>query len=263
MAESPKDITISISGVIFASLFETMLPFVLAFFWIKKFNGKTSHILIGVGGFISSVLIESVFLFLISAIFGKETFMFYLFAGISPGLFEETGKYLFIKYIFSKDKQKNNAVSYGIGHGGIESFGIGIALIIQMCLKDTLIEKGSIKESITFSIFVMSALERLSAVTLHISLSVINYKAIREPNINYYILAIILHDLVDSVAFLKLKGILTSVYIIELIVGLFSLGLALYSYNLYINFKEKEEEKREKIIPLEEKKENTEILDNY
>ena len=218
--------------------------------------------LIGVGGYISSVMIESVFLFLISTIFGKETFIFYLFAGISPGLFEETGKYLFIKYIFSKDKQKSIAVSYGIGHGGIESFGIGIVLIIQMCLKDVLIEKGSITESLTFSIFLMSALERLSAVTIHISLSVINYKAIREQNINYYILAIILHDLVDCVAFLKLKGILTSVYVMELIVALFSLGLAWYSYNLYINFKEKEEEKKETIIPLEEKKENSIIFEN-
>ena len=48
MAESPKDITISISGVIFATLFETMLPFILGFIWIKKFNCFETNLFINI-----------------------------------------------------------------------------------------------------------------------------------------------------------------------------------------------------------------------
>ena len=254
MSESSKNITVCTLGVIFASLFETMFPIILGFISIKKFNGKISNILKGVGGFVSSVMIESLFLYLVSLLFGKESTIFYLIAGLSPGIFEETAKYLLVKYIYSKEKQKCISISYGIGHGGIESFMMGIIFLANVFAKDILIEKGAIKENITFLMCIMSALERLFAITLHISLSVVNYKAVREQNINYYILAIILHDLIDLVPFFKAKGFVTSIYILELIVCIYSLCLDLYAYNLYINFKEKEEEKN---IPLEDKEESS------
>jgi uncharacterized membrane protein YhfC len=254
MSESSKNITVCTFGVIFASLFETMFPIILGFISIKKFNGKISNILKGVGGFVSSVMIESLFLYLASLLFGKESTIFYLIAGLSPGLFEETAKYLLVKYIYSKEKQKYISISYGIGHGGIESFMMGIIFLANVFAKDILIEKGAIKENITFLMCIMSALERLFAITIHISLSVVNYKAIRDQNIYYYILAIILHDLIDCVALLNKKGIVTSIYILELIIGIFSLCCAWYAYNLYINFIEKEEEI---IIPLEDKKDSS------
>ena len=255
MAEAPKEIIVDTPGAIFAIIFETMLPIILSIIWIKKYGGKTSYILTGVVGFIGSVGIESIFILFFVKIFGKESNIFYLIAGISPGLFEETGKYLLIKYLFKKDQQKNIAVSYGIGHGGVESFFVGISVLAQFLMKETLIKNGTLKESVTFLLFVMGAVERLSAVTLQISLSVINYKAVKEGKIQYYFLAIILHDLIDFVAFLKAKGIVTSVYVIEFVVVLFSLCLAVYSYNLYINIIEKEkDEEKEKMIPLEEKK---------
>jgi uncharacterized membrane protein YhfC len=254
MAESSKDFTVCTFGVIFASLFETMFPIILGLISIKKYNGKTSNILKGVSGFVVSVMIESLFLYSVSLLFGKESTIFYLIAGISPGLFEETAKYLLIKYIYSKEKQKIISISYGIGHGGIESFMTGIVVSLNIFAKDTLIEKGALTGNVTFIMCIMSALERLFAISIQISLSVVNYKAIREQNINYYIFAIILHDIIDGVAFLNKKGIVTSIYILELIIGIYSLCYAWYAYNLYINFIEKEEEIN---IPLEDKKESS------
>ena len=202
MAESSKDITVSGPGIICATLFETLLPFVLAFIWISKFNGRICYIFIGIGGFIGSVLIESIFISLISKQFEKDSFILTLITGISPGLFEETGKYLLIKYIYSQEKIKNNSVSYGIGHGGIESFMIGIAFLANIFAKDILIEKGALKKSITFSFCLMSAIERLFAITLQISLSILNYKAKKEKKNIFYFYAIILHDLIDLFAIL-------------------------------------------------------------
>ena len=95
-------------------------------------------------------MIESIFIFLIAKLFGKGSTIFNIIAGISPGLFEETGKYLLIKYIDSKEKLKNNAVSYDIGHGGIESFMIGMSLLVNIFAKDVLIEQGALKQSFTF-----------------------------------------------------------------------------------------------------------------
>ena len=251
-----SSITISTPGVIFATFFETLLPFVLAFIWIRKNNGKIRYILIGIGGFIGSVLIESIFISLITKKFGKDSSILVLITGISPGLFEETGKYLLIKCIYSQEKIKNNSISYGIGHGGIESFMIGMSLLANIFAKDALIENGALKKSISFSFCLMSAFERLFAITLQISLSILNYKAIKDKKIIFYFYAIILHDLIDLFAILYQKGILESIYVVELIIGLLSFSIFYYAYNLYINLDEKEKEK-EKSIPLEDKKESS------
>ena len=82
--------------------------------------------------------------------FEKDSSILTLITGISPGLFEETGKYLLIKYIYSQEKIKNNSVSYGIAHGGIESFMIGISLLANIFAKDVLIEKGTLKKVLLF-----------------------------------------------------------------------------------------------------------------
>ena len=101
----------------------------------------------------------------------------------------------------------------------------------------------------------MSAFERVFAIALQISLSILNYKANKDINIIFYFYAIILHDLIDLFAILYQKGIIKSIYVVALIIGLLSFSIFYYAYNLYINMDEKEKEK-EKIIPLEDKKES-------
>ena len=246
-----KEITVYTPGVIMAFTFEFFLPIVLSFLWIKYHNGKIKYILIGIAGFILSVACESIFILIIQLFIDKNTNIFYLIAGICPGLFEESGKYLLIKYIFLKEKHKSISVSYGIGHGGIESILIGFSLLAYLFLKETLIQKGGLKENITLFICIMSASERLSAILIQISLSVIIFRAIKEKKLRYYFLGIILHDLIDLLPLFKLKGIINSILLIELIVGIFSLCLSLYSYYLYNTFEEKSDDKE---IPLNDKK---------
>ena len=122
--------------------------------------------LFGLLGFICSVALESLFLGCISLLIDKNSNLFYTIAGICPGLFEETGKYLILKYLFSKNKQKSVSVSYGMGHGGIESMMLGINILALLLLKDQLIAKGTLKENITLFICLMSSFERLSAFIL-------------------------------------------------------------------------------------------------
>ena len=243
MVESAEEITVSTPGIILASFIEILFPLVSSFIWIKNFNGKLSHILIGVSGFIFSVGIESVVLTIVSKIVEKESNFFYTVAAISPGLFEETGKYICIKYIYSKENTKNIAISYGIGHGGIESIIIGMSLFANIFAKDTLIQNGVLKESVTFLIALMSLVERLFAFILQIYLSVINYKAVKDKLIKFYIFAIIIHDVIDLLPLIKLKGIITSIYVIELITGIYCSCVSWFAYNIYRNFEDKSEEK--------------------
>ena len=251
-----SEITVNGSGIIFASGFIILLPFILSFIWIKYYKGTISSILIGIVGFIGSVGVETLFLVLLTQIFDKTSMIITIIGLISPGLFEETGRYICLNYLLKKNKLKNISVCYGIGHGGIESIFVGLASLSYLFTKDILIEKGVLKESITFLDCLMGALERISAVIIHISLSVIVYKAVKEKIIYYYIFSIIYHDFVDFFAFLKAKNYITSIFIVELIVGILALSIGFYSYRLYNRFEDKkEEEEKEKILPLKEKNE--------
>ena len=252
-----SEITVNAPGIVLASGFEILLPFILSYIWIKNYNGTITSILMGIVGFIGSVAIETLFLTLVTQGIEKTSIIVIIIGLISPGLFEETGRYICLNYLLKKDKLKNISVSYGIGHGGIESILLGIMLLSNLFVKDIYIEKGLLKESITFLTCLMSVWERLFAVIFHISLSVIVYKAVKEKKLYYYIFSIFLHDFLDLFAFLKAKDIITSIYIVELIIGIFTLGITSYSYRLYNNLEEKkeEEEEKEKIKSLKDKKE--------
>ena len=89
----------------------------------------------------------------------------------------------------------------------------------------------------------MGVCERRSAITLQISLAILNYRAIRDKNIIFYFLAIILHDFIDLFAILYQKGILTSLFVVELIIGILAFSVFWYSYKIYVNYYEKDTEK--------------------
>lgn len=250
MNKSNEEISINLPGIIFAFISEISFPFILSIYSIKYFKCKIFYILIGIVGFISSVGIESIFIFLISKLIDKTSTIFYFFASISPGLFEETGKYIYLNYLISKEKKKFISINYGIGHGGIECFMVGLSLLSNIFAKDQLIKQGILKEDITIYICLMSIIERLFAIMLQISLSIIVYKSIIEKKIIFYISAIIIHDGIDLIALLKHKGFLKSIYITELIIAIFSSCLSFYAYNLYNYLSEEKIEE----IPKEDKK---------
>ena len=253
-----SEITVNGPCIIIASGFEILLPFLLSFIWIKYYNGSIYPILIGIVGFIGSVGVETFFLVLLSQIFDKTSMIMLIIGLMSPGLFEETGRYICLNYLLKKNKLKNISVCYGIGHGGIESIFIGLTFFSYIFIKDILIEKGVLKENLTFVTCLMSACERISAVILHISLSIIVYKAVKEKIIYYYIFSIIYHDFVDFFAFLTAKNYISSILVVELIIGFFALIILFYSYRLYNRIEDKkEEEEKEKILPLKEKNESS------
>lgn len=263
MSEPTKEINVSGPGMIIASLIETLLPVGLSYFWIKCFNGKFFCILIGIAGFVASVVIESLILFILSKITGNDSVFYYIISVISPGIFEETGRYFCFKYLLSKEENKNRttSVSYGIGHGGIESMFIGFSLLIQFFMINKLIEQGIIKEDITFFSFFAGVFERISAITFHISASVLVYKAVLESIIKYYIIAIVMHDVIDFFAFLYHLSILKSIIVVEIIVAIFSLLMAYYAYQIYKNLDNLDssvKKPNQQFIQLRENEENKE-----
>ena len=62
----------------------------------------------------------------------------------------------------------------------------GLILSVNILAKDQLIKQGILKEDITIYICLMSIFERVFAIMIQISLSIIVYKAINEKK-SYFI----------------------------------------------------------------------------
>lgn len=243
MAES---IYINVPGIIFAVIIETSFIFIYSFINIKYYKGKISTILIGVAGFICSVLLEGLTVKLLSKIFGEKSFIFTSTIIFFPGIFEETGRYICLDCLVNQN-DKIIAISYGIGHGGFESFMVGLSLLNNIFLKDTLINQGLLKQDLTFDLIFCGILERFVCVFIQISFSVIVYKGVKEKKIKYYIFAVFLHDFVDLFAHLYQKGIIKNIYAIEAIICFLSLLLSRYAYKLYICLPNDNKEETKKI----------------
>ena len=259
MSETPS-VYINVPAVIFAFIIEVSLIFIYSFINIKYYKGKLFTIIIGIVGFFSSVFIEGIMLSLLSKLFGQDSDFLIPFSLAFPGIFEETGRYVCYKYLLKNEKNKITSISYGIGHGGFESLLLGSSLLRYLFIKDTLVSQGLLKQDVTFIQMFLSAWERFVCVFIQVSLSVMVFKAIKENNIKFYILAIVLHDFIDFFAFLYQKSILSNIYVIELFISIFALFLSRYAYKLYINLENEnvKKKKEENFFPLKDKKEEQE-----
>ena len=241
-----ESIYINTPAIIFGAIIEVSFIFIYSFINIKYYKGKLTIILIGIAGFICSVSLEALTIKLLSKIFGEKSIIFTYLVLFFPGIFEETGRYICLDCLAEKN-DKIIAISYGIGHGGIESFAIGISLLSNIFMKDTLIKQGILKQDVTFEAIFLGVLERFVCVFIQISFSVMVYKAVKQRKIKYYIGAIFLHDFIDLFAFFYQKGIIKNIYIIESIICLFSLLISRYAYKLFINLPSESQEEPKKI----------------
>jgi uncharacterized membrane protein YhfC len=264
MSEPTKEIFVSYPGLIIAILFYIMYPLSLSFIWYNKFEGKIKHILVGAAGFFVSVLIlERIILSILRYIFPNKIFVL-IISLISPGLFEETARYVCFIILFKNpiNRDKKTSISYGIGHGGIEAIYLALNLLLVLIAKDYLIKNGVSISDLPFLACIMGAIERFFAVIIHISLSVVVYKAVNEKKILFYIGAIFYHDLVDLFALLYQSEVI-NVYLLEIIVAFLSICAAFLAYKLYNtldNSIDINSEEREKMV--EENKENPDNLVN-
>ena len=122
-----------------------MIAMTVGFFiyWRLKNKQRTniSYLIAGIVGFMVSarVLELGVHYFCIimdnpvSRFISGSTAAYVLYGVTMAGVFEECGRHIVLKYIMKKNRTRENAVLYGIGHGGIEILGVILPSIIT-CL---------------------------------------------------------------------------------------------------------------------------------
>jgi len=161
---------------IFALFISIGLPILVSIIFIIRSRIYFKPILLGVLTFLIFQIFTRVYLIqeilpsqVWYIVFTYQYPILYVFLlSLTAGLFEECGRAIMMKY-FMKKANINQAIAFGIGHGGIEAILlVGIALLMT---NPIFID--------TQSLF-MSGLERLSAMILHIGFSVLVYQAIYQ-----------------------------------------------------------------------------------
>ncbi len=158
--------------------------------------------------------------------------LYVIYAATVAALFEETGRYLAFRFVLTKHPNKETAVTYGIGHGGIECVLVLGVTYIQYYAYGQLINSGSMdkmlsayKDSsqsvdalnqlitnikgVTKMTCYMADLERISAMMVQIALSILVFQAVYVAGKKYmYWVAVALHFLMDVPAALYQKDVL-------------------------------------------------------
>ena len=212
------------------------IPIFLAWWAVKKHNAKLSTILIGAATFVVFALVlESLVHKVVlagdrAATIQGNVLYYALYGGLMAGLFEETGRFLSMKFLLKKEPSETKpAVSYGLGHGGIEViliFGFSMislltmSVMVNLGMTDTLLAKtpeasqaaltAQFDQLKTMSAgsYLYGLWERLSALTLHLGLSILVWTAVRKGGKWLWLFpaAILLHALVDGLAVILSKS---------------------------------------------------------
>jgi uncharacterized membrane protein YhfC len=178
-----------------------------------------------------------------------------LYGGAMAGLFEETGRFIAFKTVLRKKQGRDaNALMYGAGHGGIEALAIlGIASLNNL-LYSVLINTGNtalltaqasgeVLEQVEGAIralaatpswqFLLGGVERIFAVVLHLSFSVLVWFAAKKKNrIWLYPAAVLLHLIVDAATAI-LAGKHVSLLLVEAAVAALALLSALIAKKVW------------------------------
>jgi uncharacterized membrane protein YhfC len=246
--------TANLIMMIVNALLGIAIPVFLAWWAVKKNKANFPPILFGAAVFLvfALVLESMVHQFVLkgargAAIQGNIAY-FALYGGLMAGLFEETGRFLAMKFLMKKYPATPRAgVAYGLGHGGAEMlllFGLSmistfaIALMINLGQTDLLTARAPAEaqeqvvaqleqiKSAGAGTYLFGLWERFSALILQVSLSILVWAAARKGGKWLWLFpaAILLHALVDGVAVILSKS--TGLVTVELVILAMAIAVA-------------------------------------
>ena len=236
------------------------IPGFLCWWAVKKDKANLPPILFGAAVFlIFALVLESIVHQIVlkgphGATIQGNVLYYALYGGLMAGLFEETGRFLAMKFLLKKyPATPKPGVAYGLGHGGVEMviiFGISMistltmAIMVNLGQTDTLLSSApaDAKDQLTATFeqlqttgagtYLLGLWERLSALTLHLGLSILVWAAVRKGGKWLWLFpaAILLHALVDGLAVIlsKSAGMVT----VELIVMALAIAVAALAWQV-------------------------------
>ena len=249
----------TVSGASMAAMEVSMLlsvglPIFLCIFVHKKTKAWVPAFFIGCGIFVGFAMILEQILHMVvltatGSVLQDNIWLYGIYGGLAAALFEETGRWIAMKFCLKKHLTKENALMYGAGHGGIEAFLIlGMSsmsnLLTAAMINGGLMEKtmsaldASAQEqtynqlSVLWTTpayqFYLAPVERIIAIALQIGLSVLVYSAVKTGKKLHLAAAFGIHFAVDFLTVVLASYV--PVWVLELGLAVVVAGICVVVY---------------------------------
>ncbi|MDO5060164.1 MAG: YhfC family glutamic-type intramembrane protease [Actinomycetaceae bacterium] len=243
----------TIATIVFSGLFGLIFPFLLLIYLRKTKRVEILPFFVGAGVMlVFAFILEGIFNFVVSrSAFGvvmkDHIWVLAIYGGLIAGLFEETGRFFAMKTALRKYLHRDeNALSYGAGHGGFEAMVIlGITALsnlfiavaynngyLPQMLKDAPPEAAAELNQLVSqlidtpaALFLVGVVERIFAIIMHLSLSVLVWFSVKNRKLLLFPLAILLHAVFNATSVVMLDYT-NSVLITEVYIAVVALGTA-------------------------------------
>lgn len=251
----------NVLGMMFSLVVSFGVPIGLfVYLWRKKkasfFSFATGLLVFLVFALFLESMVHSIVFNATGNLITGNVFLYALYGGLMAALFEETGRFLGIKYIMRNQLTKENAFMYGVGHGGIEAmFLLGITSInnlanammindgsmtsvlegLDQTARETAVQGLSVLWETPASLFFAAGFERIVAICLQISLSILIYQAVKEKSGRWYWAAFGVHFVVDFAAVLLSSF---SIAVAEVVMAVMTAAVVWYVTKMYRAMKE-------------------------
>jgi uncharacterized membrane protein YhfC len=197
-----------------------ILPFALWIYFTRKFALPWKLVLAGGLTFIASQILHIPLVIAIGSFLQTVSLIGNaIILGLLAGIFEETARYILFKHILKNARSWQEGILVGLGHGGTEALLLGVLaavgfvnmLIYQNVDLSTVpsipadqldLARQQVEAywSAPWYMALMGFVERIFAICLHVSLSVMVLAALAYRKPVWFWLALLWHAFVDAVA---------------------------------------------------------------
>jgi len=209
-----------------AIIIEIGLPITLAFVAVRRFKVAWVVILTGVLTFIGSQVVHIPLLQILPLLHQAGTistlpqqwpiWAYALYLGLLAGLCEETARLVGFKVLKNKVKDFTSSLGLGIGHGGMESVIVGGAVLVSLLTvllynSQAQLAHGASQDTVKamqaqiaaywttpWHLPLAGAVERLTAISSHLLMSILVWKTVAQKKAWGYPLAILYHTVLDG-----------------------------------------------------------------
>ncbi len=255
----------SIPSLIITVILMIAIPVIFFICWRRMHKKQTNiiYLIAGAIGFLFSARVLELgvhYLCIlsdnsVSRFLNGSTAAYVLYGIVTAGVFEECGRHIILKYIIKKNRSRENAVLYGIGHGGIEILAVVLPGMITCLVIAVLFSQGDAENALRslkiteetaaaalpsvqaaaafdYGMMAMNIIERLFAMLLHIGLTVIVSYGVVNAKKFCLPAAIILHMLADTFPALYQRGAVP-LWSVELWSALWTAAVVVIAVRLY------------------------------
>lgn len=255
----------SIPSLVITVILMVLIPVIFFICWRRKHKEQTNirYLIAGAVEFMISarVLELGVHYFCIlgdnpvSRFITGNTVAFVLYGTLMAGVFEECGRHIVLKYIMKKNRTRENAVLYGIGHGGIEILAVLLPGMILYLTIAVLFSQGDVENALSslkiteetaaaalpsvraaaafdYGMMASNVIERFFAMFIHIGLTVIVYHGVVNAKKSCLPAAILLHMLMDTFPALYQRGVVP-LWAVEVWVAVWTVIIVFIAVKLY------------------------------